>query len=193
MKIAYSFALMLSIILPNVGACDEESIRVVSARFLDSPTLVGDGMGNSILVHGYLELELQSRRDLVKLATDRHASLWSSVTDCKSKVELANLPYPYPRSSNAGAYTYVTLVPYKNSRHHGYNLAKDRSELCVTVGLGTMNLLLASRFSAPPYWLDRGIVDSLVTYDQQNGQVELKLSPECADHLCIPRPTSQIQ
>jgi hypothetical protein len=184
--------LMLSI-LANGGACDEKLIRVVSARFLDSPTLVGDGMGNSILVQGYLELELLSHRDLVKLGTDRDASLWSSVTNCKSKGELANLPYPYPRSSTTGAYTYIVLVRYKDSGEHGYNLAKDGSELCVTVGLGTMNLLLASRFSAPPYWLDRGIVDSLVTYDQQNGQVQVKLSPECAAHLCIPRPTSKIQ
>jgi hypothetical protein len=193
MKIAYSFVLMLSISLANVGECDEKLIRIASARFLDSPTLVGDGMGNSILVQGYLELEIQSQRDLIKLATDRHASLWSSVTDCKSKVKLANFPYLYPRSSNTGAYTYITVVRYKDSSQHGYNLAKDRSELCITVGLGTMNLLLASRFSAPPYSLDQGIVDSLVTYSQQNGQVQLKLSPDCEAHMCIPRPTSQIQ
>lgn len=195
MKISYSCALavILAIFAANSGAVEEQSIHVISARFLDTPTRVSDEAGNSISAQGYVQLELRSQRDLIALAADRNASLWSSVTACKTKIKLASWPYLYPLSANPGAYTYVMLVSYKDDKQHAYNLAKDETELCITVGLGTMNLFRASRFSAPAYQLNQAILDSLVTYDRQNGNVKLKLSPECEAHMCIPRPTSQIQ
>lgn len=195
MKIAYSCALavILAIFAANSRAVEEQSIRVVSARFLDSLTRVSDETGNSISAQGYVELELQSHRDLIALAAHRNASLWSSATACKTRIKLASWPYLYSISSKPGVYTYVMLVSYKDDKQHAYNLAKDESELCITVGLGTMNLFRASRFSAPAYQLSQAILASLVTYDRQNGTVKLKLSPECEAHMCIPRPTSQIQ
>jgi hypothetical protein len=192
--IAYACALLLSIVLANISVGNDQIVRVASARLLDSPTVVSDGMGNSISAQGYLELELESRRDLIGLAKNRDASLWSSATACRSKLKLMGWPYLYPGSSKSGVYTYLVLIGYKDVKHHAYNLAEDDPvELCVTVGLGTMNLLRASRFSVPPYRLDRGLLDSLVAYDKQNGEVKLKLSPECESHMCIPQPSSQIQ
>jgi hypothetical protein len=183
---SWSVLLLMLLAFPTVGSCADQTIRIVSARLLDSTTLVVDG-SNSLSVKGYLKLEVESKRDLIALAISRGANLRSLATSCTSKAELDSWPYVYAGTSGPGIFKYVVLVRYKkDDGEHPYDLAKAGSEVCVTIALGSMNPFAAARFRAASYPLDPAVIDALLAYDKQNGDVQLKLSPECAARMCRP-------
>src|ERR1700730_14286985 len=176
---------MLSLVfLTFLTSClDSPDIRVSSARLLQAKTLVSDDAGNQVSAVGYLLLSAESDTDLAKSAAAHEAEIWYSAETCDSHVKMGGWPYIYPTTSGS----YQLLIGYKSSKGAQYNLATHPEDVCITVGIGSMNPLSNARSKVLKYSLSESLREGLRSDELGGGAVEFQLSPDCKEHMCRPR------
>lgn len=157
-------------------------ISVRSADLMIAETQVSDGVGNSVFAVGHLKIALGSDVDLVGLAVERSGGLWFSARTCESHVNLSVWPYLFPGDDR----TYFALVAYKDAKDGAYNLAANPEEICITVGIGSMNPVDNARSKEVRYELPGDLKRNLVAYDDGGGTVDFRLSNTCERRGCRP-------
>lgn len=158
------------------------NIRVSSARFLQTTTVVSDDTGNHLSVVGYLLFIIVSDTDLAAYQGGHDANVWSKAETCGSHVKMEGWPYPYALNPAS----YQLLVAYKGRNGSLYNLATQPEDVCITVGIGSMNPLRNAHSNVSRYSLSEPMRKELRGYELAGGAVEFHLSPACEAHMCIP-------
>lgn len=176
---------LLSLTLTSCLTSAEVSVSAVS--LLATKTLVSDGAGNEVAAVGYLKAALVADLDLEGLAAEHGAELWYSAETCETHVKLSVWPYLLANGANL----YTALVAYKDVKGGSYNLASRPEDICMTVGIGSMNPFVNARSKVMRYALPSNLTDELRTYELGGGVVDFKLSPDCQSRMC--RPTLHVK
>lgn len=171
---------MLLLCLASCLASPE--VRVSSVSLLTTRTAVSDDANNSVAAVGYLKVQLTADVDLAKRASDDDADLWYAAETCETHVKLSVWPYPLASGGNS----YTVLIAYKDTKGGTYNLASGSEDICMTIGVGSMNPVTNARSKVVRHTLPNELKDELRAYDSSRGAVELQLSPECQSHMCRP-------
>lgn len=175
--------LLLPVLLLALTSClAGPNVRVSTVSLLTAKTEVADDAGNAISAVGYLKTILTADVDLEGLAAEHGAELWYVAETCETHVKLSAWPYLLANGKNS----YTALVAYKDVKNGSYNLASRPEDVCMTVGIGSMNPLANARSNVMRYALPNSLTDLLRTYESDGGGVDLKLSPSCQARMCRP-------
>lgn len=175
---------VLSLTLTSCIASADVSLSAVS--FLATKALVSDDAGNEVAAVGYLKAALVADLNLEGLAAEHGAELWYSAETCETHVQLSVWPYLLVNGTNL----YTALVAYKDVKGGSYNLASRPEDICMTVGIGSMNPFVNARSKVIRYVLPSSLTEELRAYESGGGVVDFKLSPDCQSRLC--RPTLNV-
>lgn len=128
--------LLFPALLMGLASClANPEVRVSSAKLLTAKAVLSDDAGNRVSAVGYLVVGLTSDVDLVKFAGERDAELWFRAETCETHVKVSAWPYLLAGGENS----YTGLIAYKDIKGGSYNLASRSEDLCMTVGIGSMN------------------------------------------------------
>jgi hypothetical protein len=175
--------MLVLVLLATLASClANPGVSVLSAQLLQVKSDVSDDRGNHVTAVGYLLLTLASDIDWVSVAAQREAELWYTAETCDSRVKINGWPYLYA----SGGGTYSMLVAYKDVKGSLYDLASRPEDICITVGLGSMNPLSSLRSSELRYPLGDGLREALQRYASRGGQVEFQMSVDCQQRMCRP-------
>jgi hypothetical protein len=163
------------------------NIRVSSARFLQTTTVVSDDSGNQVFGVGYLLLTIVSDTDLAAYAATYGANFWYSAETSGSHVKMEGWPYLYA----LGPSSYQILLAYKSRKEPLYNLATQPEDVCIKVRIGSMNPLINPNSKVSSYSLGEPLRKELRAYELASGTVEFHLSAECEARSCRPKYTKQ--
>lgn len=157
-------------------------VRVSTVSFLTAVGEVADDAGNAVSAVGYLKTVLTTDVDLESLAAEHAAELWFAAETCETHVKLSAWPYLLANGNKS----YTALVAYKDAKSGSYNLASRPEDICMTVGVGSMNPLANARSKVMRYALPNSLTHELRSYESDGGVVDLRLSPACQARMCRP-------
>jgi hypothetical protein len=175
-------------LLVGLSSCvASPEVRVSSVGLLTARTDVSDSAGNRVTAVGYLLVELTSDVDLGRFANEHGAEVWFAAETCQTHIRLSGWPYLYPGAGRS----YSALVAYKDLKGAMYNLASSPEDVCVTVGIGSMNPLVNARSRVIRYSLTDRLREALRAHEQEGGLVDLVLAAECQPNMCKPKYTTK--
>ena len=175
--------LLLPVLLLTLTSClAGPDVRVSTVSLLTAKAEVADDAGNAVSAVGYLKTMLTADVDLESLAAEQAAELWYVAETCETQVKLGAWPYLLANGKNS----YIALVAYKDAKSGSYNLALRPEDICMTVGISSMNPLANARSKVVRYALPHSLTDELRSYESDGGVVDFRLSPSCQARMCRP-------
>lgn len=177
-------ALAGSVMLLFLGACSSawqvslvRADLLTAARTLETP-------GGTITTKGALEVQLSVDADILVSARKLDAHPWVEAKTCDTgnPVTLRPVFYPLP-SSRAEDHIYAVIVQYKGK---GYDLSKKSEDICLAVGLGSMNPVNNKRSNEMRVKLDNALEAEIKGYEAANGEIWTRNDPSCAEWSCYP-------
>jgi hypothetical protein len=150
---------------------------VSSVKFLTTKTEVLDGSRVGYLM---VTVTLATAVDLEELADESGGVFWILADTCETHIPLMVSGYPYP----AGKGSYTVPIAYKdirNGSYGSYNLADRPEDICMRVGIGSMNPFDNPRRKIR-YTLPDNLKNALHVYDAESGLVDFTLTSYCWLH-----------